>query len=168
MSAEAAAGARRHLAQLNIGRLVAPVDDPRVAAFMGALDRVNTIADRSPGFVWRLVGEGNNATDLPLAPDDPQFISNLSVWEDVESLEAFVWNTVHRAFYARRAAWFEVLGRPHFVMWHVPVGHRPTVEEALDRLAHREAHGDTDHAFGWAHLAEARLWRSARCDAGAA
>ncbi|CAN5758840.1 DUF3291 domain-containing protein [soil metagenome] len=161
-------GGGGHLAQINIGRLVAPVDHPRVAAFMAALDRVNAIADRSPGFVWRLKGEGNNATDLPLSDDDPRFISNMSVWTDIAALEAFVWKSVHRAFYARRAAWFEVLGRPHFVMWPVPEGHIPTIAEGLARLADHEANGDSERGFGWAGAPGARLWRSRACAAPAA
>ncbi len=154
-----------HLAELNVGRLLAPTDDPRVADFMAALDRVNGIGKRSPGFVWMMEGSGepgtgNTETKLD---GDPQLVANLTVWEGVESLEHFVWNTVHRAFYERRAEWFEILGRQHFVMWWVPAGHRPTLDEALARLAHRQAEGDSDHAFGWEWLREARLWRSRGC-----
>jgi len=154
-----------HLAQLNIGRLVAETGDVRVAAFMAALDRVNGIGRRSPGFVWMMEGSGAPGTGNTEARigGDPRFVSNLTVWESVEALEAFVWNTVHRQFYARRAEWFEVLGAQHFVMWRVPEGHRPSLDEALARLDHLKAHGDSDHAFGWAYLAEARAWREARC-----
>ncbi len=154
-----------HLAQLNVGRLVAPTDDPRVAEFMGALDRVNGLGKRMPGFVWMMEGSGepgtgNTGTKIG---GDPRFVSNLTVWEDVASLENFVWNTVHRQFYERRAEWFEVLGAMHFVMWWVPVGHRPTLEEALARLDLLRTQGDTDLAFGWAHLADARHWRAHTC-----
>ena len=160
----------RHLAQLNVGRLKAPTDDPRVAGFMNALDRVNGIGKRSPGFVWMMEGSGEPGrgnTEAKIG-GDPQFIANLTVWESVEALEQFVWKTVHRQFYAHRAAWFEVLSGMHFAMWWIEVGYRPTLDEALDRLAHLETHGDTDHAFGWAHLPEARLWREAQCTATAA
>jgi hypothetical protein len=158
------------LAQLNVGRLVAETDDPRVAAFMAALDLVNGIGKRSPGFVWIMErsgepGTGNTETKIN---GDPRFVANLTVWQDVASLEAFVWKTVHRQFYARRAEWFEVLGRLHFVMWWVPEGHRPDLEEGLARLAHLQAHGDSDHAFGWSHIADATGWREARCTAVAA
>ena len=152
----------RHLAQLNIGRLVADTDDPRVAAFMGALYRVNDIGKRSPGFVWMMEGSGEPGrgnTDVKI-DGDPRFVANLTVWRDVESLEAFVWNTVHRQFYERRAEWFEVLGGMHFVMWWVPEGHRPSLKEALARLEHLRAYGDSDHAFAWTHAKEARLWRT--------
>lgn len=159
----------RHLAQLNIGRLVAPTDDPRVADFMANLDRVNAIGKRAPGFVWMMEGSGepglgNTQTCID---GDPQFVSNLTVWTDVQSLEAFVWNTVHRQFYARRAEWFTVLGAQHFVMWWVAPGDRPTLDEGLARLAHLKAHGNSDHAFGWDYLAEATLYKDQSCDIAA-
>lgn len=152
-----------HLAELNIGRLVAPTDDLRVAEFMAALERVNGLAERMPGYVWRMTGStGFSATDLA-APEDPRLIPNISVWESVQALEHFVWNTVHRAFYERRAEWFEVLGQMHFVMWWIPAGHKPTLDEALARLEHLRAHGDSDHAFGWKWLKEAQLWQAHGC-----
>jgi hypothetical protein len=159
-----------HLAQLNIGRLVAPTDDPRVAEFMDNIDRINALGERMPGFVWRMAGSGApNAgnTETKLA-GDPHFISNLTVWDSVEALERFVWQTVHRQFYEKRTEWFEVLGRPHFVMWWVPTGHRPSIEEALERLAQLEVEGDSDEAFGWSYLPQARLWRERACTRGAA
>lgn len=159
-----------HLAQLNIGRLMADTDDPRVAGFMTALDRINALAERMPGFVWRMAGSGgpNTGNTEAKIAGDPRFISNLTVWESVEALETFVWQTVHRQFYERRAEWFEPLGQAHFVMWWVPEGHRPGLEEGLDRLNHLRAQGDSDHAFGWRHLPRARLWRERACTAGAA
>ena len=155
----------RHLAELNVGRLLAPTDDPRVAEVMQALDFVNGLGKRMPGFVWMMEGSGgpNTGNTDSKIDGDPQFVSNLTVWESVETLENFVWNTVHRRFYERRADWFEILGRMHFVMWWVPVGHRPTLAEALERLAHRERHGDTEEAFGWDYLKEAELWRTRGC-----
>ena len=156
---------QRHLAQLNVGRLLADPDDPRVAPFMRALDQVNGVGKRSPRFVWMIEGSGepgigNTETKIDGAP---RFIANLSVWRDVESLEAFVWKTVHRQFYDRRAEWFEVLGEMHFATWWVVPGHRPSFDEALARLANLREHGDSDHAFGWAFLSEARLWQEDGC-----
>lgn len=154
-----------HLAQLNIGRLAAPVDDPRVAEFMGALDLVNSIGKRSPGFVWMMEGSGEPGTGNTenCIAGDPQFVANLTVWENIASLEQFVWNTVHRQFYARRAEWFEVMGAQHFVMWWVPAGHRPTLAEGLARLDHLRANGASEDAFGWDWLAEADLWKRRSC-----
>jgi hypothetical protein len=159
-----------HLAELNIGRLVAPVDDPRVSEFMGALDRVNGLGKRMPGFVWMMEGSGEPGTGNTEnnIGDDPQFVANLTVWEDAPSLERFVWGTVHKQFYERRRDWFEVLGDMHFVMWWVPAGHRPTLEEGLARLDHLKAHGDSDQAFGWAHLSELNMWRTRTCAPAAA
>ena len=88
---------------------------------------------------------------------------NLSVWESVEALERFVWATVHKQFYNRKGDWFEKLGTPHFVMWPIPSGHIPDLEEAMGRLAHLTAHGDSDFAFGWSHLAHIKLWMSRKC-----
>lgn len=151
-----------HLAQLNIAKLRFPFDDPRIADFVANLDRVNAAAERSPGVVWRLTGEGNDATDL-VAFDDPAVITNMSVWADAASLEHFVWNTVHKRIYARRGEWFEALASHHFVMWWVAAGSMPTVAEAKARLAHLDEFGDSDHAFGWSHLPHVKLWQTARC-----
>ena len=154
-----------HLAELNVGRLLAPTDDPRVAEFMGALDRVNGLGKRMPGFVWMMEGSGEPGkgnTDAKIE-GDAQFVSNLTVWEDAAALENFVFGTVHRVFYERRAEWFEVLGRMHFVMWWVPAGHKPSLEEALARLAELQANGDTDRAFGWSYLKEAQGMQIRSC-----
>ena len=154
-----------HLAELNVGRLIAETDDPRVAEFMAALDGINGLGKRMPGFVWMMEGSGgpNTGNTDTKIDGDPRFVANLTVWEDVETLENFVFNTVHRRFYERRQEWFEVLGEMHFVMWWVPEGHRPSMEEALARLEHLKTHGDSDHAFGWSYLAQAKLWRSRGC-----
>lgn len=154
-----------HLAQLNVGRLVAPTDHPRVHEFMNALDRVNGIGKRMPGFVWMMENSGEPGvgnTDIKLE-GDPLYVSNLTVWESVETLENFVWNTIHRKFYERRTEWFEILGQMHFVMWWVPTGHRPTLSEALVRLKHRKQHGDSAHAFGWDYVKDAKLHKSYAC-----
>jgi hypothetical protein len=126
---------------------------------------VNGLGKRMPGFVWMMEGSGEPGTGNTDAKigGDPRFVSNLTVWTDVEALERFVWGTVHKRFYERRAEWFEMLKDQHFVMWFVPAGHRPTLDEALARLEHRKDHGDTDHAFGWAHLQAARMWQTHAC-----
>ena len=118
-----------------------------------------------PGFVWRMEGSdepGTGNTDAKIA-GDPRYVSNLTVWESVETLEAFVCNTVHRQFYARRQEWFEVLGQMHFVLWWVPQGHRPSLDEGLARLTLLRDKGPSDMAFGWAWLKEAELWRQKSC-----
>ena len=140
-----------HLAELNIGRLIAPTDDPRVADFMDNLDRINGLGKRMPGFVWIMEGEGAGNTDHKIA-GDAQLIPNLTVWEDYASLRAFVFETLHKRFMERRAEWFEVLRQEHFVMWWVPVGHRPSMTEALQRLDMLRERGASEDAFDWAYL----------------
>ncbi len=135
-----------HLAQINVGRLLAPVDDPRIAGFKDNLDRVNAIADGSPGFVWRLVGEGNNATDIQPLPDDPLFAINMSVWESLEALAAFVYRTDHRDIMRRRREWFEPMDT-YMCAWWVAAGHRPTPAEGLARLDLLVRMGPTAEAF---------------------
>lgn len=153
----------RHLAQINIARLLAPEGDPRVADFFANLDRVNAAAERMPGFVWRLKDDSSgNATSI--SPyEDPAVIVNMSVWESPETFEKFVWQTVHAAIYRRRGGWFEPMDKPHFAMWWVAPGTEPTAAEGRARLEHLHAHGPSEHAFGWESLPSATLWREARC-----
>jgi hypothetical protein len=151
-----------HLAQLNVGHIRHPTDDPRMAEFMGALDAVNALAERSPGFVWRLKDDSNNATSI-LLTSDPTFLVNMSVWETAEQLEHFVWNTVHKQFYRRKGNWFSPMQTPHIVMWWIPAGHIPTTTEALQRLEHLTANGQSEHAFGWESLPNVRLAMEQRC-----
>ncbi|NQY95862.1 MAG: DUF3291 domain-containing protein [Henriciella sp.] len=150
------------LAELNVGRLIAPTDDPRVKTFMDNLDAINGIGKRMPGFVWMMDGlaEPGSVNEDIVIEDDPLLVPNLSVWKDVESLERFVWGTVHKKFYDRRAEWFEVLGEMHFVMWWVPDGHRPSLAEALQKLARLRAHGESEEAFGWDWVRDARQRRT--------
>ena len=154
----------QHLAQLNIGRFRYPTSDPRMEDFMNNLDLVNAIAERSPGFVWRLKDESGNATNFRPFPD-PQMAVNLTVWESVEALERYVYQTVHKRFYGRREECFDTMAGPHLVMWWIPAGHVPTLQEAKERLEHLAAHGPSDHAFGWEGVAAAQLWKTARCAA---
>jgi heme-degrading monooxygenase HmoA len=135
-----------HLAQVNIGRFRKPVEDPANADFMNALDAVNALAETSPGFVWRLTGEGNNATDIKPFPD-PQMAINMSVWESVDALAAFVYrNMDHRGVMRRRREWFEEMP-VYMALWWIPAGALPTVEDAKARLALLESLGPTPEAF---------------------
>ena len=155
-----------HLAEFNFGTLRHDWDDPRVAGFVAGLDLVNGIAAQSKGFVWRLSdAEMESAQSSPeaVAAGDDRLASTLSVWEDAASLEHFVWNTVHRLFYERKGEWFDAVGSGNLVMWWVPAGHQPTFTEGMERWKHRETHGDSDHAFGWKYLSEAKLWKARAC-----
>ncbi len=151
-----------HIAQLNIGRFRRPTGDPRMSGFMSNLDRINALSERSEGFVWRLRDDSNNATAIR-AEGDPTMAVNLSIWKSVGSLERFVWATVHRQFYNRKAEWFEPLSKPHLVMWPVRAGYIPNLEEAMARLEHLTVHGDSDVAFGWGHLPHIKMWMSRKC-----
>ena len=137
---------RWQIAQMNVGTARYDLDDSRMAGFMDRLDEINALADASPGFVWRLQTEAGNATDIKVA-DDPRFIVNMSVWRDVEALFAFAYETAHRPVLAQRAEWFERHRGVYQVLWWVPAGHRPTVEEGLERLARLEAEGPCPQAF---------------------
>lgn len=155
---------QRHLAELNVGRLLAPTDDPRVADFMDNLDRINGMGQRMPGFQWMMSGSGEPGqgnTENKLG-GDPLYVANLSVWDSVAALETFVWGTLHRQFYERKAEWFEVMGKQHFVMWWVEPGHKPSLEEAMERLAMLQADGASDAAFDW-DFARAKMHRSHAC-----
>jgi hypothetical protein len=156
------ADAMQHLAQLNVGRVRYELDDPRMAGFVKNLDLVNGIAERAQGYIWRLKDETGNAMSIR-GFDDPRIILNISVWENIEALERFVWQTVHGRFYGRRQEWFDAFDGPHFVMWWIPVGHRPTVAEALERRAHLAVKGSSEFAFGWESAPAAKLWKTARC-----
>jgi Domain of unknown function (DUF3291) len=137
-----------HLAQLNVARMRVPLDDPAMADFVAHLDDVNAAAEASAGFVWRLVDDdGANATGIrPL--DDDLLLVNLSVWESPQALTEFVYRQAgHAAMLKRRREWFEPAVGPSVVGWWVPEGHTPSVDEAMERLAHLREHGSTPYAF---------------------
>ena len=137
---------RFELAQVNIGRLSAPVESPQIAEFVAALDPINRLADTSPGFVWRLQTAEGNATAIH-SFDDELIISNMSVWESIEALRAFVYTTAHTGIMRRRREWFETYVTSYMALWWVPAGHRPTIEEAKERLAALDRDGPTPFAF---------------------
>lgn len=156
-----------HIAELNIARLKYEISDPRVSDFVNNLNRVNAVAERSEGFVWRLVEDAAKG-ETSVIMDDPRVIPNLSVWRDVVSLENFVFQTVHRRIYARRADWFGTMEKMHFVMWSVPAGHQPDLTEGLERLERLNTQGASGEAFGWDHARTNGLWRNGRCSQTAA
>lgn len=134
------------LAQVNIARFRKPVDDPANADFVNALDHVNALAEASPGFIWRLTGEGNDATDIR-PYEDPNMAINLSVWESIDALAAFVYrNMDHRGVMRRRREWFEER-EVYMALWWVPAGTLPTVEDAKAKLELLERLGPTAEAF---------------------
>jgi len=152
-----------HLAQLNIGRLVAPLDDPRLEPFVSNLDAVNALAEASPGYVWRLQTDEGDATALRPYPD-PDVIVNLTVWESVESLKAFVYQGDHLAVFRRRREFFEVPSDAYVVLWWVPDGHIPSLDEAKERLDFLRRHGPSPWAFTFGHVEPALLVERATVD----
>jgi hypothetical protein len=143
-----------HLAQLNVALGKAAVDAPEMAEFMANLDRVNALGDAAPGFVWRLQDQDGNATSIR-PYDDDRMIINLSVWESIEALWAFVYDSGHLEVMRRRREWFQRLPTAYVVLWWVPEGALPTVEEAIARLDHLEAHGPSAEAFTFKHRFDA-------------
>ena len=134
------------LAQLNIAKLLHPIDAPETAGFSDALDEINALAEGSPGFVWRLKADDGNATSFRFGDDD-MIVVNLSVWQTVAACQDYVYRSAHGRYLARRKEWFDRMPEAYLVAWWVPAGHEPTLEEAGERLAKLRADGPTAEAF---------------------
>ena len=137
-----------HLAQINVARMRAPLDDPGMAEFFANLPPINALAEQSPGFVWRLQSDSGDATSIKVYDDD-MIIVNLTVWENSESFRAFVYKSDHYRFLRDRKRWFEKFDGPYYAMWWIPAGHIPTTDEAKERLEHLRTHGETEYAFSF-------------------
>ncbi len=134
------------LAEINIARMLAPLTDPVMADFANNLDQINQLAEQSPGFIWRLKGDGsNNATDI--RPFDEMVIVNVSVWESIDALHRYTYSSQHTDFFRRRTEWFNKLGAVSVAMWWVPAGHQPDIWEAKAKIEYLWAHGPTPLAF---------------------
>ncbi len=140
---------RWHLAEFNIARLKAPLDDAENAEFVAVLEAVNTIAEVSPGFVWRLTSDDDRSSSYVKVFDDPLLIVNFSVWTDVDTLKHFTYRSGHGAYFRRRREWFEE-GSSRLVCWWTPRGHIPTVDDAVARLDRLTSLGPTPEAFTFA------------------
>jgi GNAT superfamily N-acetyltransferase len=136
-----------HVAQINIGTMVAPTDDPRVAEFMDGLDRINVLADSAAGFVWRLQTGDGNATSIQIFPD-PLTLVNMSVWESVDALKAYVYQSDHVGFFRRRAEWFESDAK-RVALWWIERGSVPELDDAVRRVEFLERRGPSPYAFGF-------------------
>lgn len=134
-----------HLVQLNIAHLASPIDSPALVDFVANLDRINALAETSPGFIWRLQTEAGDATGIDYF--GAEVIVNLSVWEAIKPLHDYVYRTAHVEVMRRKKEWFDKLREAHMVLWWVPAGHRPSIEEAERKLACLRAHGPTETAF---------------------
>lgn len=137
------------LAQINVARMIGVnIDDPIMKEFVDNLDRVNELAESSSGFVWRLKDESNNASSFN-PYNDEQIIINISVWEDVESLEQFTYKTFHTDFLKRRKEWFMKYGQAHFALWWIEKGQFPTIDQAVERLEYLQKNGPSEYAFSF-------------------
>ncbi len=152
-----------HLAELNISRWKIDKTSQLAGGFTDNVERINALAERSEGFVWRLLDEQRNEFGANAVCPDPETEMTLSVWESAETLEHFVWNTVHKKVYNGKNDWFGALDSHQLVMWWVEEGHEPNLEEAKSRLDHIDFHGDTDFAFSWSYLSHVKLWQNQRC-----
>ncbi len=135
-----------HLAQFNIGRMRAPLDDPLIADFVAGLEPINALADGAPGFVWRLHDDSGNSTSVHVF-DDELLLINFSMWESVDALADFAYRSDHRAYFVRRREWFEKMDDQYLVMWWVPAGHIPSTDEAIGKLELLRAVGPSPEAF---------------------
>lgn len=134
-----------HVAQLNIATLLAPINSPQLADFVANLDRINALAEASPGFVWRLQTDEGNATGIDYFGSHK--IVNLSLWESIEALHNYVYRSAHVEIMRRRKEWFHRMGEAYMVLWWVPAGHIPSIEEAAQKLDLLREHGPTAEAF---------------------
>lgn len=135
-----------HLAQSNIARMRAPLDDPIMAGFVERLEPLNALADASPGFVWRMQDEEGDATAIRVFENE-LILFNLSVWESLEALESYVYRSGHVEAVRSRGDWFEAMSKPSFVLWWISAGHIPGVEEARERFSLLWQNGPTPEAF---------------------
>jgi hypothetical protein len=134
------------LAQINIAHALHPTDAPEFRDFMDNLDRINALAEATPGFVWRLVGASGNATDLR-PTDEPSLLINMSVWTSVEALFDFAYRSEHTGYLIRRREWFTRPSGAYQALWWIPAGHVPTMAEGMERIRHLDAHGPSAYAF---------------------
>jgi hypothetical protein len=142
-----------YLAQINIAKLIEPIDSPLLEDFVGDLDRINKIAEESKGFIWRLEDESGNALNVnPF--NNPTLIVNMSVWETVEDLKNFVYYSGHIEVFIKRAKWFEKMNTPHMALWWVRKDELPTAEDAKNKLLELENHGESQSSFSFKKLFE--------------
>jgi hypothetical protein len=148
-----------HIAQINIGKVLYPVEDPRMAGFMDNLDTINALAEATEGFIWRLKTDEGNATSIH-AFDDPMLLVNMSVWKDIESLYLYAYKSQHGEFFAKRREWFSKIDLPTPVLWWVNAGHIPTVEEAKQRIDYLAANDSSPYAFNFKERYTSADWEA--------
>jgi Domain of unknown function (DUF3291) len=139
------------IAQINIARMLAPIDDTLMADFVAQLSPINALADVSPGFVWRLQSDNGDATSIKVYDDD-MIIINLTVWESLEALRQFVYKSAHSGVMRDRRRWFEKFDGPYYALWWIPAGHLPDPQVGKERLEYLREQGDSAYAFSFKHV----------------
>jgi hypothetical protein len=143
---------KQNIAQLNISKMIGVnIDDPIMKDFVAQLDEINLLGEQSKGFVWRLKSDDGNATSYNPYSDD-RIIVNFTIWETVEDLKDFVYNTAHRLVMKDRKKWFENLGQPSYVLWYVDADKMPTINEAVERLTYLQNNGASSYAFDFKNI----------------
>lgn len=143
-----------HLAQLNIAKMIGKnINDPVMVDFVAQLDTINALAEQSKGFVWRLKSDDGNATSYNPFGDD-RIIINYSIWENANNLREYVYKSAHTVVMKDRKKWFENFGQPYYVLWNIPAGYIPSIEEATERLTYLQQNGPTAHAFDFKNIVE--------------
>lgn len=137
------------LAQINIAKGLAPLDDPVMKGFVDQIEHINKLVESSEGFVWRLEGDGGDATDIN-AFDDELIVVNMSVWESLEALKNYVYSGDHLAVLKQKKTWFEKMEGPMLALWWIPAGTVPTVEDGKAALESLKVNGPTEAAFTFA------------------
>ena len=136
---------RFEIAQLNIAELRYPLDAPEVADFVDNLDRINTLGEQSAGFVWRLQTDAGDTTAIDTFGKN--CIVNLTVWQSIEDLKHFVYRSDHVDIMRRKSEWFHKMQQAHLVLWWIPAGHRPNLDEAQQKLDQLRQNGPSPAAF---------------------
>ena len=137
-----------YLAQVNIAKMLAPLESPDMKEFVANLGKINSLADGSDGFVWRLKEDGDDATAIRIFGDGFLLV-NLSVWKDPDTLYRYIYKTAHAEMMKRRKEWFEKMHERHTALWYVSKGELPTVTDAEERLVHIRNNGETPYAFSF-------------------
>jgi len=136
-----------YLAQLNIAHAIAPMDSPVMADFVNNTDRINALAEKSPGFIWRYIEDEVEPASNPF--NNPSLLINLSVWKDRESLFNYVYHSGHVEIFKRKKEWFKNLKGMHMVLWYINEDHIPTLSEAKERLEYLQKNGESEYAFSF-------------------
>ena len=152
-----------HIAEFNMSEWKIDPEAEDAQFFWDNVERMNALAERSEGFVWRKLDDPRDERGANVICKNPNTIFTLSVWESPGHLENYVWNTVHKQIYRQKNRWFGKMETHHFFMWWVEEGHKPSLEEAKERWDYLNAHGNSDYAFEWSHLPHVKLWQKQRC-----